>query len=182
MTDHPGEKGMLLAAAEVFRVRGFTAASFEDLAAATGLNPEALQAGFRDKAGLFEAALSAYIREVIEQRLAPLLHPGAGLEALRRFLHEAVTGPGAFDAAGCLLPNTAAEQGLAAPLPVRVVWGEMREAFADALANAGSPAPEEEALATLGLLQGLLVLRRAGEPLPALAPAVDHFIAALARR
>lgn len=181
VTKSSDEGKVLMAAAEVFRRKGYTASADQDLLTATGISTSQLWSDYQDKAGLFEAALSAYVREVVERRLAPLLAPGAGLEHLRRFLHEGVTGPSALDAAGCLLPTIASELGAEAPLPLRVTWVEMREAFADVLANAGSAAPEEEALATLGLLQGLLVLRRAGEPLPALLTAVDRFIAALDR-
>jgi AcrR family transcriptional regulator len=169
----------LLAAAEVFRRQGFSSTSIEELAAAMSVSPADLYAAFQDKAGLLEAALSAYVREVIERRLAPLRAPNAGIAALRRFLHEGLTGPGPLDTAGCLLPKIAHEQGANAPLPLRVAWSEMREAFADALAHSGSRAPEEQALGVLALLQGLLLLRAAGEPLPTLLAAVDQHLSAI---
>lgn len=103
-------------AAEVFRLRGYHAASLEDLIEGTGLAKGSLYKAFHDKKSLFLAALDLYAREARERFRATLEVDGSPRAAIRQTLMSYVdrvqTSSGC---AGCLLTNTAVELGAQDP-------------------------------------------------------------------
>ena len=99
-------------AAEVFRVKGYHAASLEDLIEGTGLAKGSLYKAFHDKKSLFLGALDLYSRENRDRFAATLAQPGSPREAI----HGALVGyvdraRAARGSAGCLITNTAVELG-----------------------------------------------------------------------
>jgi len=102
----------LRAAAEVFRTKGYHAASLEDLTAGTGLAKGSLYKAFHDKKSLFLGALELYSRESRERFRLTLEAPGSPREAIRKTLHTYVERVRtASGCAGCLITNTAVELG-----------------------------------------------------------------------
>ena len=97
-------------AAAVFWRHGYQQTGVRELLAATGCNRRGLYAQFGGKAGLFEAALHYYRERYIDQIVALLEGPKAGLPALQALFDLRL---GARPQLGCLVLNTAAErQGL----------------------------------------------------------------------
>ncbi|WP_277212571.1 TetR/AcrR family transcriptional regulator [Isoptericola croceus] len=97
------------AALGVFWRSGYEAASVPALEAATGLNRSSIYHSFGSKRGLFDAAVQAYLDDVVRPRLRPLLAdpvaPGAVVDYLTG-LRAALVRPGEIQAdSGCLLVN-----------------------------------------------------------------------------
>ena len=90
------------AAMEVFREKGYEAASVSDLTEAMGINPPSLYAAFGDKEGLFLEAVKRYRAQMMEE--CPYAVETSAREALRQLLTDLVqyfTEPG--HARGCLM-------------------------------------------------------------------------------
>lgn len=99
-------------AAEVFRLKGYHAASLEDLTDGTGLAKGSLYKAFHDKRTLFLEALDLYSRESRGRFERTLNAPGSPKQAIRDTLvgyveRMRVSG----GRAGCLVINTAVELG-----------------------------------------------------------------------
>ncbi|MBN9176998.1 MAG: TetR/AcrR family transcriptional regulator [Microbacterium sp.] len=99
------------AALGVFWDRGFEATAVPELEEATGLSRSSIYHSFGSKRGLFDAAVDAYLTEVVRPRLAPLqtdnVAPGALVDYLTG-LRAAMADPALPLASnGCLLLNTA---------------------------------------------------------------------------
>ena len=113
-------------AAEVFRTKGYHAASLDDLTSGTGLAKGSLYKAFHDKKSLFLGALDLYSRESRERFAATLEAPGSPREAIRLtlvgYVERARTTSGC---AGCLITNTAVELGPQDP----EIAAEVRETF-----------------------------------------------------
>ncbi|WP_374564575.1 TetR/AcrR family transcriptional regulator [Ideonella sp.] len=183
------DEALLRAAMQAFRERGYAGTSIKDLEQATGLRSGSLYHGYRDKQGLFNAALAHYNDTVVGGRIAQYLAPGAGLAGLhglfRSLLHEPA---GARH--GCLLTNSAIEFGPAggeALTGVHEGLDLLRQAFENSLQEAidaghlpRAASPAGLALRLLALYQGVLVLVRGGRPDSELAPLIDTEFAALA--
>lgn len=165
------EDAVLAAAMNVFRSEGFAGASLKALQDATGLASGSLYHSYRDKAGLFQAALAHYNQRVVQGRIARHLKPGSGLEGLRKLFRSLLREPGGTRD-GCLLTNTAVELG--GEPAVLEGFGLLQQAFARSLHEA-LPRADAQALALrlLVLYQGLLVMVRAGRPDAELAPLID---------
>ncbi|MDJ0951316.1 MAG: TetR/AcrR family transcriptional regulator [Alphaproteobacteria bacterium] len=99
-------------AIELFWRKGYTAASIQDLVAATGLNRGSLYATFGDKAGLFAAAVDRYMAAGNVQRLFDSADERPFVAVLRDVL-QGLVDAGAADPhrKGCLLTNTVVELG-----------------------------------------------------------------------
>jgi TetR/AcrR family transcriptional repressor of nem operon len=99
-------------AAEVFRHKGYHAASLDDLTMGTGLAKGSLYKAFHDKKTLFLEALDLYARESRGRFEETLNAPGSPREAIRQtlvgYIERMRTASGT---AGCLLTNTAVEVG-----------------------------------------------------------------------
>jgi TetR/AcrR family transcriptional repressor of nem operon len=96
-------------AVEVFRAKGFSSSSVEDLEKATGLRRASLYGAFGDKRALYLATLRRYdatraVRLVAELDAAP-----SGRKALTRFF-EVALGECAEEPSGCLMANAAMER------------------------------------------------------------------------
>jgi len=103
-------------AAEVFRVKGYHAASLEDLIEGTGLAKGSLYKAFHDKKSLFIGALDLYSQEARALFAESLEAPGSPREAIRQALLGYVDRAGtALGCSGCLLTNTAVELGSQEP-------------------------------------------------------------------
>lgn len=183
------DEKLLRAAMETFRERGYGGTSIKDLEQATGLRSGSLYHGYRDKQGLFNAALAHYNDTVVGGRIAHYLAPGAGLAGLRALFRSLLQEP-AGGRHGCLLTNSAIELGPAggeALAGVHEGLDLLRQAFENSLQEASvagqlvsGASPAVLALRLLALYQGLLVLVRGGRPDSELAPLIDAEFAALA--
>lgn len=152
----------------LFRERGFESTSIRDLEAATRLKAASLYQAFGSKAGLFEASLARYQRDVVERRAAEHLRPELGLAGVRSFFTSTyATEP--HPAHGCLVTNSAVEyatidqrarrrvhdgldtirEALAGQLRAARAAGELRDVDIDATADA-----------LLVLYEGMLVMAR----------------------
>ncbi|WP_300079803.1 TetR/AcrR family transcriptional regulator [Propioniciclava sp.] len=98
------------AARDAFWRRGYADTSIADLEAATGLSRSSLYHAFTSKDGLFAAAITSYLDEVIRPRLAPLLADqvdAATLNAYLTGLRAALADPRSPARQGCLLISAA---------------------------------------------------------------------------
>lgn len=182
------EDAVLSAAMDTFRVRGYGATSIKDLEQATGLRSGSLYHGYRDKEGLFEAALAHYNNTVVGARIERYLPPGAGVGGLRRMFRSLLKEPDG-GRHGCLLTNSAIELAgadNALRSGVDAGLGLLQQAFERVLVEARAAGevspqlnPPAAALRLLVLYQGLLVLIRGGRPDRELAPLIDAEFAAL---
>ncbi len=98
---------------ERFWANGYYATSIEQLVEATGVSRHGLYSEFGDKRGLFLAAMTIYINEVVTPAFEPVEKPGAGVGAIRDYFvfqislatKKGLPGP------GCLFANTMVESG-----------------------------------------------------------------------
>ena len=155
---------------EAFRQKGYLAVSIKDLEEATGLRSGSLYHAYRDKDGLFRAAMSHYNRVVLEARIAEHADEAAGLKGLRNLFASLMHEPndGSF---GCLITNTAVELGGGKDVPsdVNVGLQTLHALFLSRLLSARRAGalprqtkPASGAIRLLSLYQGILVLVRAG--------------------
>jgi AcrR family transcriptional regulator len=159
------EHTVVIAAQQVFWDNGLAASGIADLEAGTGLNRSSLYTAFGSKRGLFDAALGAYLDDILPVFLGPLEAPEAGLAEAAGFflgLGEAFTNP--RWQRGCLMINSMAELAGRDPsfaAPAAQFADRLRAAFSNALHGAvgqGALAREDVtrrsemlAAATLGL-------------------------------
>lgn len=161
-------------AVAVFAARGYQAASTEALVHALGVNRNSVYAEFGSKEGLFVAALDRYEREVVDGLLGPLEAADAGLDAVVRFFHALGDAAEHSVGLGCLMCNTAAELGGAAPTLQPIVerhFDRMHRAILNALHGAiergQMPASQDaatEARFIAAATVGICVMVRAGLP------------------
>jgi AcrR family transcriptional regulator len=169
------EDHVLTQAMHLFRHKGFGAASVKDIEQATGLKTGSIYHSYRDKDGLFQAALDHYNGKVVAGRMAQFLPPGGGIAGLRALFQSLLHEPGgATD--GCLLTNSAIEFGAAETSGrngVHQGFDLLRSAFERVLTEAGAAMPQTAAWRLLVLYQGLLVLVRGGYASGHLAQLID---------
>lgn len=171
------------AAREVFWRDGYELASLPDLEAATGLSRSSIYHAFGSKRGLFDAAVSSYLDEVVRPRLRPLtaaqVEPGAMATYLTG-LRAALAQPGSLPStSGCLLINAAGAPVGRDDAVREVIAGyraELRTAFGRGVAAAGrgrvdddeggARAVDEEVLAEAltGLVVAALAVVRVDQP------------------
>lgn len=133
-------------AISVFWQRGYSAASLRDLTSATDLSAAALYHRYKDKDGLFAAAINRYADIGLTGRLARLATVANPLSAIEQFFVEIIAlcddDP---DHLGCLLVNSCLDGGLMSAQARNLVHqrlGEIEQFFVEQLERAG----------TLGLL------------------------------
>ena len=156
------EDHVLTQAMHLFRHKGFGAASVKDIEQATGLKTGSIYHSYRDKEGLFQAALSHYNGKVVAGRLEKFLPLGAGKADLHALFQSLLHEPGGTTD-GCLVTNSAVEFGTSEGSGrdgVHEGFELLRRAFERVLADAGVVKPQAAALRLLVLYQGLLVLVR----------------------
>ncbi|SEF02129.1 DNA-binding transcriptional regulator, AcrR family [Arthrobacter alpinus] len=102
---------VIRSARTVFWEHGYEDASLPDLERATGLSRSSIYHAFGSKRGLFDAALTSYLGEVIRPRLLPLNTADVAPDAIVKYftgLKEALAQRGTLSADnGCLLLNVA---------------------------------------------------------------------------
>lgn len=102
---------VIRSARTVFWEHGYEDASLPDLERATGLSRSSIYHAFGSKRGLFDAALTSYLGEVIRPRLLPLNTPEVAPDAIVEYftgLRDALARRGTLPADnGCLLLNVA---------------------------------------------------------------------------
>lgn len=163
------------AARDVFWQRGFDGASLTELETSTGLNRSSLYHAFGSKRGLFDAAVEDYLTTVIRPRLAPLVGPATGTDALLGYFSSLRTAVAALPddspRRGCLLVSSTA--GLAAQDPAArdVVDGyraELTAALRTALAAGhpalGDPTLDSTARVLASISIGAMVVARINQP------------------
>jgi TetR/AcrR family transcriptional regulator, transcriptional repressor for nem operon len=164
------EEAVLAGAMHAFRRQGYAGVSVKDLEQATGLKAGSIYNSYRDKAGLFTAALGHYNQAVLGRRIAEHAPEAAGLRGVRDLFTSLLHEPDG-QSFGCLITNSAIEFGGGAGLPAGVGEGLRLLAglFAGRLESAqragplrGGFDPAAAALGLLALYQGVLVLVRAG--------------------
>jgi AcrR family transcriptional regulator len=175
------EAAVIAAAVQVFWRHGYAAASISDLTEATGLSRSSLYQRFRDKDGLFQEALAAYLERVLRRMEAA---KGKTVRArLDALLRGFVLRPSADRPAGCLIARSCAELGDLSPGGRRAASAAAtseREVLAkllqDAKAN-GELAPDADVEAMswhyLGVLQAALNLPQAGADSDAINRMID---------
>jgi|GEM_PF-3732685 AcrR family transcriptional regulator len=169
------EDHVLTQAMHLFRHKGYGSASVKDIELATGLKTGSIYHSYRDKEGLFQAALEHYNSKVVAGRVAGFLPPGAGLPALRALFQSLLHEPGGT-ADGCLLINSAVEFGAGAVSArggVHQGFELLREAFERVLTDAGIATPPAAALRLLVFYQGLLVMIRSAYASAYLSQLID---------
>lgn len=151
----------------VFWRHGYADTSLRDLTTATGLSAASLYHRYRDKDGLFIAALDRYAHQGLTAWLARLSAIEDPIAAIRYFfddlVHLSVNDP---DRLGCLLVNSVLDGGKmsqAARDTARTRLGEVEAFFRIQLANARefglTPAASEPAAMAEILLATVLALR-----------------------
>jgi TetR/AcrR family transcriptional regulator, transcriptional repressor for nem operon len=143
---------------------GYDGASISDLTGACGINRQSLYNRFTDKRGAFRAALARY-SELLDQALAPLAGPGAGLPDLIAFIRQTLALQQTMDTGACLLVITAFGPQIADPDIRQAVEDgatRTRAAFAAVLARAGTPDPAAAAAYLYAVMTGLSALSRTG--------------------
>lgn len=172
---------------------GFHAASISTLIAATGLNRKALYDEFDGKAGLFAAALAAYIDAVVTPAFAAVEAPDAGLAAIDRFFTiQIARGVAAgLPGPGCFIANTMTECAAAEPTFAGIIDGHLARltaGFANALANeAAARGADDVDIAALAEFltisaQGLWAYSRRVSDAQALATYKENLVAMIDER
>lgn len=136
------ETAALERAMQVFWARGYPAASYPALEAATGLHRQSLRYAFGDKAALFRRAVEHYAAGRLDAVAALLRRPGrpalAGIEAVFDLWARDARTP----RQGCLMVNSLAETGEARAAVAPVLEAANRRLLA-ALASAFRAAQAE---------------------------------------
>ncbi len=177
-------------AAEVFRTKGYHAASLEDLTQGTGLAKGSLYKAFHDKKSLFLGAFVLYATENRQRFVETLEAPGSPKQAIRATLVGYVERARATGgSAGCLITNTAVELGVGdAEIAAEVRLSFQRrtallEAAVRRAQGAGEVAASKDARALAEFLelvvQGLRVLVKTNPDEAALLRAIEVAMGAL---
>jgi TetR/AcrR family transcriptional regulator, transcriptional repressor for nem operon len=174
--------GVLMAAANAFRLRGYRNVSIGELEEATGLVSGSIYNAFGSKAGLFRAALHKYVTSFVGGRLDVFAGGSATLEDLER-LFLTVLEPPLADRGGCLVTNSIIEFGsadeLAAP-DLELALDMVREAIGRVLERELGQGDAGTAATRLVLLyHGILALSRSNTSFEDMAEAVRAEFAAL---
>jgi AcrR family transcriptional regulator len=91
------------AALEVFRTRGYSGTSLDDLSAATGLNRPSLYGAFGNKQAMFEACVEHYWSRVGRRAMAALFATGSLERDLRAFFAVFLDVVCASEIGGCVI-------------------------------------------------------------------------------
>lgn len=187
------EAAVLDQAIQLFWQRGYEGTSLADLETHLGLGRQSLYNTFGDKHALFLKALERYKEGWGAAAVAPLVVPGAGLEAIRGFFRSAVenlTVPG--PRRGCLFTNTISERAGADPEALvrcdharQAVERLFRRALAQAQKRGELPQRlDVDATATLLSIQnyGLNVMAKTGATRSELNAAVEALLEGLTER
>jgi TetR/AcrR family transcriptional repressor of nem operon len=173
----------LLAAMQVFWVKGYEATSLDELLAAMKIGRQSLYDTFGDKRALFMEALAHY-RELIDAYLRGCLADAPSVKAgFQRLFMQVVDEPEDHQRRGCLLVNSAVELAPHDPATAQVVVAFQRATerlFRRALELAqerGELAADRDVRALarylVSAMQGLRVMAKADPNKAALRDVVD---------
>lgn len=176
-------------ATDLFWTKGFEETSMRELEEGLGVGRQSLYSTFGDKRALFLASLDRYAA-LQRARLAPLLEPDAGLDAIRRFFEATVTYCTQSEPRrSCMMLNSVVEFGRAdADVSRRCdanqqqLAGGFRHALSGAVKKGELPADADQAALALFLVSqvyGLVVLSRSGAPAAMLARVAATAVSAL---
>jgi TetR/AcrR family transcriptional repressor of nem operon len=176
-------------ATELFWTKGFEETSMRELEEGLGVGRQSLYSTFGDKRDLFLASLDRYAA-LQRARLAPLLEPDAGLDAIRRFFEDTVEYcTRAEPRRSCMMLNSVVEFGRAdADVSRRCdanqqqIAGGFRHALSGAVKKGELRADADQAALALFLVSqvyGLVVLSRSGAPAAMLARVAATAVSAL---
>ncbi len=177
-------------AVEVFWRRGYEATSIEDLVAAMNINRGSLYDTFGDKQRLFLACMDRYCHHMLTERFSLLDRSGSALDAIRRFFH------GLLDQAladrtrrGCLVTNTATELSPHEKLIGKKVFEALagiEQAYYQTLVRAKQQGelnkqqdPRALARFLTGMMQGVIVMYKAGTPADTIRDIVETGLSVL---
>lgn len=176
------------AAIRVFWERSYSAASINDLVAATGLSRGSMYATFGDKQDLFLAGLHRYVRQIGEASWAAMSTPSDDVRIRVTAVFDAILDRMAdpTQPAGCLLAQTAAESG-ALEEPVRAAVQRILDDQVEQLVRVMVPhvrnGADVDVRSLAGFIvttaQALAVMHRAGTPVADLRVTAAHAMRAL---
>lgn len=166
------EAEVLDAAMQLFWERGYERTGIADVVSATGVLRGSLYAAFGDKRGLFLAALDRY--RAGWRASLKRLETDPVVSGLRGMLLQLVTASGEAGGRGCMVGNTIGEAFVGDDMvraAVRETLDEVAATLAAALRRgqeegqvSSRRSPEAQAWLVLAVLEGLLLLGRAGRP------------------
>lgn len=169
--------------------QGYRGTSMADIERATGLNPGSLYNAFGSKKGLFLEVVDHYIRDVVDHRIETVLNAGSPLDGIEAFFRTAFEEVPEDWPIGCLLTNTATENGAGdADIQAHVAVGidRIEAALQSRLEQArlqGSVSAELDPVAgaahLISCYQGILVIGRLTGDRPRLATITDGILASL---
>ncbi|WP_367718097.1 TetR/AcrR family transcriptional regulator [Nitratireductor sp. GISD-1A_MAKvit] len=156
----------LIAIAETFRLRGYAAASLDEIAREAGMNRPSLFAAFGNKKAMYLAALEDYRRRMKEAVSPALESEGALADALTRFFDAVIGFYREGAAPGCLVFCTATAEAPADEEIAAILADTISGIEAQLTARIAREAPEGEtaglAHLMVSLLIGIAVQARAG--------------------
>ena len=159
------EEEVLGRAMHAFRRHGYARISIKQLEEATGLTSGSLYNAYRDKEGLYRAALGHYIDSFVVARIAAHAGPNATLDDLEEFFLTLFRPP-LTDGFGGMDSNAAMEFGSTGSIAGESVTRTLDlvdTAFHAVLAREIGPEAGRQAADCLALIyQGILLLSRAG--------------------
>jgi TetR/AcrR family transcriptional repressor of nem operon len=172
---------VLDAAMRLFWERGYERTGIADVVSATGVLRGSLYAAFGDKRGLFLAALDRYRagwRASLKRLETDSVVPG-----LRGVLLQFVSAAGEAGGRGCMVGNTIGEAFVGDDMvraAVRETLDEVAATLAAALRRgqeagevSNTRSPEAQAWLVLAVLEGLMLLGRAGRPAEDLTATIE---------
>ena len=169
--------------------QGYRATSMADIEQATGLNPGSLYNAFGSKKGLFLKVVDHYVRDVVDHRIETVLNTGSPLDGIGAFFRSAFEEVPDDWPIGCLLTNTATENGADdADIQARVTSGmdrieiALRSRLEQARSQGSVSAalqPVVSAAHLISCYQGLLVIGRLTGDRSRLATITDGILASL---
>ena len=159
-------------ATELFWTKGYEETSMRELEEGLGVGRQSLYSTFGDKRDLFLASLDRY-SAVQRERLAPLLQPDAGLDAIRTYFADTVKYVTCTEPRrSCMMLNSVVEFGQADPDVARRYEANQQQiaaAFRHALAGAARKGqlptgadPASLALFLVSQVYGLVILAKGG--------------------
>lgn len=177
-------------AMDLFWRQGYEATSIEDLVTSMDINRGSLYETFGDKQKLFLACMDRYCNGMAASRLSMLDEPGPALDTIRRFirgkLQMALADP---TRKGCLIANSAMELAShekAIGERVASALGSLEEAYCKVLIRAKEQGelrkgqnPRALARYLTTMMQGVIVMYKAGTPTDALREIVETGLSVL---
>lgn len=181
------EQEVIALALDVFRRKGLSEATMQDLAAATGVQRGSLYNAYGDKEAIFLRAYDQYAAEFFEIAAKALSGPDVATR-LRNFLDlDIVNMTSGSPARGCLTTRTALDAGISSEDVRERVQGlldGLEKIVSHAIASAPGKPVDADRLArvVVTFTRGLAVMERAGYSRKQLRESAATFVDALVLR